>query len=131
MRLSMTKSMVKIEVDEHRRPSRRLDVHDDDAEFGSLAYVKANSPAFRYRSAAVTLCLLRGKGKIKINDSSVEYHEGKWIEIPRKSEYEILPETDTVMLELAKPTRTFGDSAENPAAPITTIRSSGSAARAR
>jgi len=131
MRLSMTRSMVKIGVVEHQRPSHRLDVHDNDAEFGSLAYVMAKSAAFRYRSAAVTLCLLRGTGEIKINDISVDYHEGKWIEIPSKSEYELLPETDTVMLELAKPTRAFGDSAENPVASINPMRSSGSAVRTR
>jgi hypothetical protein len=127
----MTESMAKIRLAERQRPSHRFNVRDDDAEFGSLAYVMAKSSAFRYQSAAVTLCLLRGKGKIKINDSSVEYHEGKWIEIPLKSEYEILPETDTVMLELAKPARAFDDAAENPVAPITSICSSGSAARAR
>jgi len=33
----------------------------------------------------------------------VEY-SGKWLEIPRFVEYQILPESDTVMLTILKPT---------------------------
>jgi hypothetical protein len=125
----MTGSIAKIRIAERQRPIHRTDVQDDDAESGSFAYMMAKSSVRRYRSAAVTLCLLRGAGTIKINKRSIEYHEGKWIEIPDKSEYEILPEADTVMLELPKRTRAFGDAADTPVSPMIPTRSSGSVGR--
>ena|SRR5277367_3252777 len=55
----------------------------------------------RFSTSAATVCFIRGTGKIAMNDSVVEYG-GKWFEIPREIEYQIFPETDTLMLTIQK-----------------------------
>ena len=89
---------------EHLSGNRRFHVHKDDSAFGNFTYVRpqAESVEYRFETSAATLCFIRGTGKIAINGSLVEY-DRKWFEIPQFIEYQILPETDTVMLSILKP----------------------------
>ncbi len=97
----MTESGTKFSV-EQLPGNRRIHVQKDDFALGALTYIKPNEKSieYRYETSAATLCFIRGTGKIAIN---VEY-SGKWFEIPRFVEYQILPESDTVMLTILKPT---------------------------
>jgi hypothetical protein len=101
--ITMTESGTKINV-EQLPGNRRFHVYKDDFASGALTYIKPNekSVEYRYKAAAATLCFIRGIGKIAINGGLVDY-SGKWFEIPRFVEYQILPETDTVMLTILKP----------------------------
>ncbi|MGA7403079.1 MAG: hypothetical protein WCC99_04625 [Candidatus Sulfotelmatobacter sp.] len=98
----MPESAAKISVEQ--LPNRTIHVHKDDFGLGALTYIKPNekSVEYRYETAAATLCFIRGTGKIAISGTLVEY-SSKWFEIPRFVEYQILPETDTVMLTILKP----------------------------
>jgi hypothetical protein len=98
----MTESGTKITVEQ--LPNRTIHVHKHDFGFGALTYVKPDdeSVEYRYETSAATLCFIRGEGKIALNGGLVDYC-GKWFEIPRFVEYQILPETDTVMLTILKP----------------------------
>ena len=100
----MTESGTKFSV-QQLSGNRRIHVHKDDFALGALTYIKPNekSVEYRYETSAATLCFIRGTGKIAINGALVEY-SGKWFEIPRFVEYQILPESDTVMLTILKPT---------------------------
>jgi len=102
--IKMTESGTKISV-EQLPGNQRFHVHKDDFALGDLTYIKPNekSVEYRYETSAATLCFIRGTGKIAINGALVEY-SGKWFEIPRFVEYQILPESDTVMLTILKPT---------------------------
>jgi mannose-6-phosphate isomerase-like protein (cupin superfamily) len=101
--ITMTESGIKISV-EQLPGNRRFHVHKDDFGLGILTYIKPNekSVEYRYETSAATLCFIRGEGKIAINGTLVEY-SGKRFEIPCFVEYQILPESDTVMLTLLKP----------------------------
>ena len=85
-------------------PNRTIHVYKDDPGLGALTYVNPHDKGveYRYETSAATLCFIRGEGKIVINGGLVDY-SGKWFEIPRFVEYQILPETDTVMLTIQKP----------------------------
>ena len=85
--------------------NRSVYAYEDDFGLGALTYIKPNekSVEYFYENSAATLCFIRGTGKIAINGTLVEY-SGKWFEIPRFVEYQILPESDTVMLTVLKPT---------------------------
>ena len=100
----MTESGTKFSV-EQPSGNRGMHVHKDDFALGALTYIKPNDKSleYRYESSAATLCFIRGTGKIAINGALVEY-SGKWLEIPRFVEYQIFPESDTVMLTILKPT---------------------------
>ncbi|MGB8114267.1 MAG: hypothetical protein WCF22_10860 [Candidatus Sulfotelmatobacter sp.] len=93
--------------------NRGFHFHKDDAGVGTLTYIKAEDRIVEhwYEDSAVTLCFVRGSGKIAIDGSLVEYG-GKWFEIPRRVEYQIFPETDTLMLTIQKPTAGLGEAAE-------------------
>jgi len=69
---------------------------------GNLTYTNANNIEHRYEPSAATLYFIRGAGKIAINGTLMEY-DSKWFEIPPLVEYQILAETDTVMLSIPKP----------------------------
>jgi hypothetical protein len=101
----MPESTIKISVEELSR-DRSFHVHKDDSTLFSFTRIHASDENVEHRFAAcaATLCFLRGTGKIAINDSLVEYG-GKWFEIPRWIDYQIFPETDTVMLTIQRPTR--------------------------
>ena len=79
-------------------------VQNDDSAFADFTYIKPQDKGVEYRfeTSAATLCFIRGTGKIAIDGSPVEY-DRNWFEIPQFVEYEILPETDTVMLTILKP----------------------------
>jgi hypothetical protein len=98
----MPESAAKISVEQ--LPNRTIHVHKDDFALGALTYIKPNEKSVEYlcETSAATLCFIRGTGKIAINGALVEY-SGKWFEIPRFVEYQIVPETDTVMLTILKP----------------------------
>jgi len=100
----MTQSGAKISV-EQLPGNRRFHLYKDDFALGDLTYIKPSekSVEYRYETSAATLCFIRGTGKIVINGTLMEYN-GKWFEIPRFVEYQILPESDTVMLTILKPT---------------------------
>jgi hypothetical protein len=100
----MTESRIKFSVERLPR-SRRIHVYKDDFALGALTYIKPNEKSVDYLSetSAATLCFIRGTGKISINGTLVEY-SSKWFEIQRFVEYQILPESDTVMLTVLKPT---------------------------
>ena len=100
----MTESGTKINVGQ-LPGNRRFHVYKDDFALGALTYIKPNEKNVEYRheAAAATLCFIRGTGRIAINGTLVEF-SGKWFEIPRFVEYQILPESDTVMLTILKPT---------------------------
>jgi hypothetical protein len=51
---------------------------------------------------------VRGTGKIAINGVLVDY-TGKWFDIPREMEYQIIPKTDTVILAIQKLIDEFSD----------------------
>jgi hypothetical protein len=89
---------------EHLAGNRSLHVHKDESAFGNFIHIKPQDKSvdYRFETSAVTLCIIRGTGKIAINGSLVEY-DRKWFEIPQFVEYQILPETDTVMLTILKP----------------------------
>lgn len=95
--------------------NRSIHVHEEDMVWGTFTYLKANGKNVkqRYETSAATLYFLRGTGKMAINDASVEYHDGKWFEIPRDTEDLIFPDTDTLVLTIRKPTRASIDTAEN------------------
>ena len=97
----MLESVAKISL-EQLPGNRRFHVHKDDSAFGMLTYINDKSVEYRYEASAATLCFIRGTGKISINGSQIEY-SGKWFDIPRFVEYQILPETDTLMLTVLKP----------------------------
>jgi mannose-6-phosphate isomerase-like protein (cupin superfamily) len=101
--IKMTESGTKISV-EQLPGNRRFHVHKDDLGLGALTYVKPDDKGveYHYVTSAATLCFIRGEGKIAINGGLVDYC-GKWFEIPRFVEYQIRPETDTVMLTIQKP----------------------------
>ena len=101
----MLESAAKISV-EHLPGNRSLHVHKDDTALFTFTRVQADDKnvEHRFEASAATVCFIRGTGKIAINDRVVEY-DGKWFEIPRKIEYQIFPETDTLMLTIQKPTR--------------------------
>jgi len=98
----MFEAATKIGV-EHLAGNRSFHVHKDDTAFFSFTPVPANDKnvEHRFETSAATLCFIRGTGKIAINDSLVEYSR-KWFEIPGKIEYQIFPETDTLMLTIRK-----------------------------
>ena len=100
----MFESPTKFSV-EHLRGNRSFHVHQDDTALFTFTRVQANDKnvEHRFETSAATLCFIRGTGKIAINDKVVEYG-GKWFEIPSKIEYQIFPETDTLMLTIQKPT---------------------------
>ncbi len=98
----MSKSVAKISV-ERLLGNRGFQVHEDDSAFATLTYMSDKSIEYRYEASAATLCFIRGKGRISIEGSQIEYG-GKWFDIPRFVEYQILPETDTLMLTILKPT---------------------------
>ncbi len=86
-------------------PGRQnLQIDQDEMAFGNLTYINANDNNIEHRNepCAATLYFIRGSGKIAINGSLMEY-DSKWFEIPPLIEYQILPETDTVMLSIPKP----------------------------
>jgi hypothetical protein len=88
-----------------RLPERQnLHVYQDEMALGNLSYINAddNDIEHRHEPSATMLYFIRGTGKIEINGSLMEY-DGKWFEIPFLVEYQILPETDTVMLSIPKP----------------------------
>jgi hypothetical protein len=99
----MPESATKIRV-EHLSRDRSFHVHKDDSAFGDFTYIKPQGKTVEYRfeTSAATLCFIRGTGKIALHDRLVEYGR-KWFEIPQFVEYQILPETDTVMLTILKP----------------------------
>ncbi|MGB8061646.1 MAG: hypothetical protein WCF26_07115 [Candidatus Sulfotelmatobacter sp.] len=101
----MPESGAKISV-EQLPGTRRFHVHKDDSALGTFTYIRANDKnvEHRFETSAATLYFIGGTGKIAINDSFVEYG-GKWFEIPGKIEYQIFPETDTLMLTIQKPTK--------------------------
>ncbi len=100
----MFESASKLSV-EHLGGNRSFHVHRDDTALFTFTRVQANdkSVEHRFETSAATLYFIRGTGKIAINDKIVEYG-GKWFEIPSKIEYQIFPETDTLMLTIQKPT---------------------------
>jgi hypothetical protein len=89
---------------EHLPENRRYHMHKDESAFGNLTYIKPQdkSVEYRYETSAATLCFIRGTGKIAFHGTLVEYNR-KWFEIPQFVEYQILPDTDTVMLTILKP----------------------------
>lgn len=89
---------------EHLAGNRSFHVHKDNSAFGNLDYLKPQGKNLecRLETSAATLCFIRGTGKIAINGSLMEY-DRKWFEIPQFVEYQILPDTDTVMLTILKP----------------------------
>ena len=101
----MSKSATKISVEELSRDRSFHVVRDDTALF-RFTHINANDNNVerRYETSAATLFFVRGTGKIAINGSLVEYGQ-KWFEIPGSVEYQIFPETDTVMLTIAEPTQ--------------------------
>jgi len=105
----MSASAARISVEQLSR-NRSFHFHKDDVELGSLTYLKAEDRLVehRYEDSAVTLCFVRGTGKIAIDGSLVEYG-GKWFEIPCRVEYQIFPETDTLMLTIHKPAEGPGE----------------------
>ena len=99
----MFESATRISV-EHLPGNRSFHVHKSDAALFTFTRVKVDDKnvEHRFETSAATLCFIRGTGKIAINDGVVEYG-GKWFEIPRKIEYQIFPETDTLILTIRKP----------------------------
>lgn len=104
----MHESAAKMTI-EHLEGNRSLHVHKDDSAFFSFTSLRTNDHVeHRFEASAATLCFIRGTGKIAIHDRLVEYG-GKWFDIPLRTEYQIFPETDTVMLAIQKPTATLVD----------------------
>ena len=99
----MPESAAKFTV-EHLDGNRNFHVHKDDSALGDFDYIRPQGKSVEYRleTSAATLCFIRGTGKIVIDGSLMEY-DRKWFEIPQFVEYQILPETDTVMLTILKP----------------------------
>jgi hypothetical protein len=99
----MIESGSKISV-EQLPGNRKFHVHKDDFVLGTFTHIKPNdkSVEYRYETSAATLCFIHGTGKLAINGTLVEY-TGKWFEIPPFVEYQLLPETDTVMLTILSP----------------------------
>jgi mannose-6-phosphate isomerase-like protein (cupin superfamily) len=81
-------------------------VHKDDTALFTFTRVQGDDRNVEhyFETSDATLYFVRGTGKIAINDRVVEYG-GKWFEIPRETEYQIFPETDTLMLTIQKPTK--------------------------
>ncbi len=75
-----------------------------DSGAGTLTYLEVDKPVDLCCEGPATLCFIRGEGKMAMNDTSAEYRDGKWLDIPRKTAYQILPNVDTVMLTIEKPT---------------------------
>jgi hypothetical protein len=99
----MPESATKISA-EHLAGNRSLHAHKDDLAFSNFTYIKpqGKSVEYRFETSAATVCFVHGTGKIAINGSLVEY-DRKWFEIPQFVKYQILAETDTVMLTILKP----------------------------
>ncbi len=99
----MPEAATKISV-EHLSGNRSFHVHKDESALCNFAEIKPQNKSVEYRleTSPATLCFIRGTGKIAINGSVVDY-DRKWFEIPQFVEYQILPETDTVMLTILKP----------------------------
>jgi hypothetical protein len=102
---TMSESATMISI-EHLPGNHSFHVHKDDGSLFTFSSMKTNEQLVehRFEISAATLCFIRGTGKIAINGSLVEYG-GKWFEIPRMIEYQIFPETDTVVLTIQKPSR--------------------------
>lgn len=99
----MSEAANKITVE--RLPGRQnLHIYQDEMALGDLTFINAGDENIehRYEPSAVTLCFIRGTGRIAIDGSLMTY-DRKWFEIPRMVEYQIFPETDTVMLSIPKP----------------------------
>lgn len=91
-----------------------LRVDGDDHSPATLRQIKAvDAHAENCHETSVTLCFVRGTGRIALNGQRVEYG-GKWFEIPRGMQYSVFPETDTVVLTLQKPIRYDFDTKEDP-----------------
>jgi hypothetical protein len=101
----MIESASKITI-EQLPGNRTFHVHRDDFVLGTFTHIKPNdkSVEYRYETSAATLCFIQGAGKLAINGTLVEYTR-KWFEIPRFVEYQILPETDTVLLTILTPAK--------------------------
>ena len=95
--------------------NRRFDIYGEYLAQATFRYIKATDKPAEYRdeTCAVTLCFVRGTGKIAINGNRVEYSR-RWFEIPRRMDYQVFPETDTVMLTLEKPTSSVVDTKADP-----------------
>jgi len=100
---TMFESATKIGV-EHLPGNRSFHVHKRDTALFTFTRVKVDEKnvEYRFETSAATVFFIRGTGRIAINDGVVEYG-GKWFEIPRKIEYQIFPETDTLILTIRKP----------------------------
>lgn len=100
----MFESATKIIV-EHLPGNRSFHVHKDDTALFTFSRIQADDKnvEHRFETSAATVLFIRGTGKIAINNGVVEYG-GKWFEIPRKTDYQIFPETDTLVLTIQKPT---------------------------
>lgn len=101
----MFESATKISV-EHLPGNRSFHVHKDDTALFTFSRIQADDKnvEHRFETSDATVFFIRGTGNIAMNDGVVEYG-GKWFEIPRKTEYQIFPETDTLVLTIQKPTR--------------------------
>jgi hypothetical protein len=99
----MFESATKISV-EHLPGNRSFHVHKKDTALFTFTRVKVDDKKVehRFETSAATVFFVRGTGRIAINNGVVEYG-GKWFEIPRKIEYQIFPETDTLILTIRKP----------------------------
>lgn len=90
------------------RPPRDRSVctDTDDLAMGTLTCVRVENQgvAHCYRIHAGALCFVRGTGKIAIDGTLVDY-AGKWFDIPKRMEYRIIPETDTVILNIKQTTK--------------------------
>jgi mannose-6-phosphate isomerase-like protein (cupin superfamily) len=84
--------------------TRNYTVEDDnrDSGAGTLTYLEADKPVDRRCDSPAVLCFIRGEGKMAMNDTSAEYRDGKWFDIPGKTAYQIIPDIDTVMLTIEK-----------------------------
>jgi hypothetical protein len=100
---TMFESATKISV-EHLPGNRGFHVHKNETALFTFTRVKVDDKnvEHRFETSAATVCFVRGTGRIAINGGVVEYG-GKWFEIPRKIEYQIFPETDTLILTIRKP----------------------------
>jgi hypothetical protein len=94
---------------------RCLHTDTEDLSLATLRLLRTTDKhaEYRHETFAVTLCFVRGTGGIAFNGNRVEYG-GKWFEIQPGMDYEIFPETDTVMLTLQKPTSHDFDTNEDP-----------------
>ena len=84
--------------------NRAVDAYNCDSGSGALIYLRADKRVDHHCDSPATLCFIRGEGTIAINDTSAEYRDGKWFDVPGKIAYQIIPDIDTVMLTIEKPT---------------------------